>query len=82
MTLPDGTVVESDDGIRPETTPAVLAQLKPAFKEDGRVTGGNSCPLNDGAAAALVMSHRRAAELGLPVRPASSPRRWPGSNQS
>ncbi len=68
VTLPDGSVVAADDGIRPGTTPEVLAGLKPVFKEDGRVTAGNSCPLNDGAAAALVMSAERAAELGLPVR--------------
>ncbi|MBN8866486.1 MAG: acetyl-CoA C-acyltransferase [Solirubrobacterales bacterium] len=63
--LSDGTLVERDDGPRPGTTPETLAQLKPAFREDGRVTAGNSCPLNDGAAAALIMSDTRAAELGL-----------------
>jgi acetyl-CoA C-acetyltransferase len=68
VTLPDGTAVEHDDGIRPGTTAETLAGLKPAFRPDGRVTAGNSCPLNDGAAAALVMSAQRAAELGLPVR--------------
>ena len=54
-----------DDGPRPGTTYEVLSQLKPAFKEDGRVTAGNSCPLNDGAAAVLVMSEERANALGL-----------------
>ncbi|HVY97278.1 MAG TPA: acetyl-CoA C-acyltransferase [Solirubrobacterales bacterium] len=68
VTLPDSSVVDADDGIRPGTTVEVLAGLKPAFKEDGRVTAGNSCPLNDGAAAALIMSEERARELGLPVR--------------
>jgi acetyl-CoA C-acetyltransferase len=64
----DGTVVDSDDGIRPGTTTEVLASLKPVFKPDGKVTAGNSCPLNDGAAAALIMSEERARELELPVR--------------
>jgi len=63
-----GAVVEADDGIRPGTTTEVLAGLKPVFKEDGRVTAGNSCPLNDGAAAALIMSEERAGELELPIR--------------
>ncbi|MBS1678912.1 MAG: acetyl-CoA C-acyltransferase [Actinobacteria bacterium] len=63
-----GTVVDADDGIRPGTTTEVLAGLKPVFKEDGRVTAGNSCPLNDGAAAALIMSEERARELELPIR--------------
>jgi len=59
------TVVDKDDGPRAGTTMEVLAQLKPAFKEDGTVTAGNSCPLNDGAAAVLVMSDEKAASLGL-----------------
>jgi acetyl-CoA C-acetyltransferase len=59
------TVVDKDDGPRPGTTMEVLAQLKPAFKEDGTVTAGNSCPLNDGAAAVLVMSDDKAKSLGL-----------------
>jgi acetyl-CoA C-acetyltransferase len=66
--LADGTVVDSDDGIRPGTTTEVLAGLKPVFRPDGRVTAGNSCPLNDGAAAALIMSEERARELELPIR--------------
>jgi acetyl-CoA C-acetyltransferase len=65
VTLPDGTVVSTDDGPRPDTTVERLAQLKPVFRPDGRVTAGNACPLNDGAAAVVVMSDRRAAELGL-----------------
>jgi len=64
----EGAVVDADDGIRPGTTVEVLAGLKPVFKADGRVTAGNSCPLNDGAAAALIMSEERARELGLPIR--------------
>jgi acetyl-CoA C-acetyltransferase len=58
-------VVNKDDGPRPGTTVDVLSQLKPAFKEDGTVTAGNSCPLNDGGAAVLVMSEEKAASLGL-----------------
>jgi acetyl-CoA C-acetyltransferase len=63
--LPDGTLMERDDCPRPGTTVARLAELKPAFREGGRVTAGNSCPLNDGAAAVLVMSESRAGELGM-----------------
>ena len=65
VTLPDGTVVSKDDGPRAGTTLEALASLKPAFREDGRVTAGNACPLNDGAAAVMVMSASKAAELGL-----------------
>ena len=63
--LPDGTVMTQDDGPRPGTTVEKLATLQPVFKPDGKVTAGNACPLNDGAAAVLVMSDARAAELGL-----------------
>jgi acetyl-CoA C-acetyltransferase len=68
-----GDVVEAhtvtrDDGPRPGTTVDKLAQLKPAFKPDGTVTAGNACPLNDGAAAVLVMSEDKAGELGLEPR--------------
>jgi acetyl-CoA C-acetyltransferase len=63
--LTDGTIVDKDDGPRPGTTVEGLAQLKPAFKEDGKVTAGNACPLNDGAAAVLVMDEDRARSLGL-----------------
>ena len=59
------TVVTKDDGPRPGTTIEKLAALKPAFNEDGTVTAGNSCPLNDGAAALLVMSDEKASSLGL-----------------
>jgi acetyl-CoA C-acetyltransferase len=58
-------VVDADDGPRPGTTMEVLAQLPPVFRPDGTVTAGNSCPLNDGAAAVLVMSDEKARELGL-----------------
>ena len=65
VTLADGTVVSKDDGPRAGTTLERLAELKPAFKEDGKVTAGNACPLNDGAAAVLVMSRSKAEALGL-----------------
>jgi acetyl-CoA C-acetyltransferase len=65
VTLPDGTVVSSDDGPRPGVTMAGVAGLKPVFRPDGRVTAGNCCPLNDGAAAVIVMSDTKARELGL-----------------
>ena len=60
--------VTRDDGPRPGTTVEKLAQLKPVFKPGGSVTAGNACPLNDGAAAVLVMSEERARELGLEPR--------------
>jgi acetyl-CoA C-acetyltransferase len=66
--LPDGTEVAKDDGPRASSTLEKLSQLPPAFREDGKVTAGNSCPLNDGAAAALVMSADKAKELGLKPR--------------
>ena len=65
VTLPDGTVVAKDDGPRAGTTLEGLAQLKPVFRPDGTVTAGNACPLNDGAAAVIVMSDTKARELGL-----------------
>jgi acetyl-CoA C-acetyltransferase len=65
VTLPDGTVVTADDGPRPGTTIEKVAALKPVFRPDGTVTAGNCCPLNDGAAAVVVMSDVKAAELGL-----------------
>ena len=68
VTTPDGTVVSQDDGPRPGTTVETLANLKPAFKPDGTVTAGNACPLNDGAAATLIMSEEKAKELGLTPR--------------
>ena len=64
----DGTMVEADDGPRPSSSLEKLQSLQPAFKPDGKVTAGNSCPLNDGAAAALVMSEERAAQLDLKPR--------------
>jgi acetyl-CoA C-acetyltransferase len=63
--LPSGATFTKDDGPRPGTTVEVLATLKPVFREDGTVTAGNACPLNDGAAAVVVMSDRKAKELGL-----------------
>jgi acetyl-CoA C-acetyltransferase len=65
VTLPDGTVVTADDGPRAGTTLEKVATLKPVFRPDGTVTAGNCCPLNDGAAAVVVMSDVKAAELGL-----------------
>jgi acetyl-CoA C-acetyltransferase len=68
VALPDGGEVAKDDGPRPSSTLEKLAQLEPAFREGGKVTAGNSCPLNDGAAACLVMSDSKASELGLEPR--------------
>ncbi len=65
LTLPDGTVVSTDDGPRDGTTVEKLAGLKPVFRPDGEITAGNACPLNDGAAAVMVMSDTKANELGL-----------------
>jgi acetyl-CoA C-acetyltransferase len=65
VTMPDGTKVTKDDGPRPNTTLEGLAQLKPVFRPDGEITAGNACPLNDGAAAVIVMSDTKAAELGI-----------------
>jgi acetyl-CoA C-acetyltransferase len=65
VTLPDGSVVSADDGPRPGTTMEKVAALKPVFRPDGTVTAGNCCPLNDGAAAVIVMSDVKAAELGI-----------------
>ncbi|AMO63055.1 acetyl-CoA acetyltransferase [Mycolicibacterium phlei] len=65
VTLPDGTVVSTDDGPRPGTTYEKISQLKPVFRPNGTVTAGNACPLNDGAAALVVMSDTKAKELGL-----------------
>ncbi|HSO96012.1 MAG TPA: acetyl-CoA C-acetyltransferase [Acidimicrobiia bacterium] len=65
VTTPDGTLVAIDDGPRPDTTLEKLSSLKPAFRPDGTVTAGNACPLNDGAAATIVMSDTRAAALGI-----------------
>jgi acetyl-CoA C-acetyltransferase len=65
VTTPDGTVVSTDDGPRAGVTYEAVADLKPVFRPDGLVTAGNCCALNDGAAAVVVMSDSRAAELGL-----------------
>ena len=65
VTLPDGTVVSTDDGIRRGTTYEKVAGLKPVFRPDGTVTAGNACPLNDGASAVVVMSDTKAAQLGI-----------------
>src|SRR4051812_12772047 len=65
VTLPDGTVVAKDDGPRAGVTYEAVSGLKPVFRPDGRVTAGNCCPLNDGAAAVVIVSDTKAAELGL-----------------
>jgi acetyl-CoA C-acetyltransferase len=65
VTLPDGTVVAKDDGPRLGTTLEKVSSLQPAFRPGGTVTAGNCCPLNDGAAAVVVMSDIKAAELGI-----------------
>jgi len=65
VTTPSGKVVSADDGPRPGVTYEAISQLKPVFRPDGRITAGNCCPLNDGAAALVVMSDRKAAELGI-----------------
>ncbi|MEV6565839.1 acetyl-CoA C-acetyltransferase [Streptomyces kronopolitis] len=65
VTLPDGTVVSKDDGPRAGVTVEGVAGLKPVFRPDGLVTAGNCCPLNDGAAALVIMSDTKARELGL-----------------
>jgi acetyl-CoA C-acetyltransferase len=65
LTTPSGVVVSKDDGPRAGTTVEKLSELKPAFRPDGQVTAGNACPLNDGAAAVIVMSDAKAKELGI-----------------
>jgi acetyl-CoA C-acetyltransferase len=65
ITTPSGTLVTKDDGPRDGTTAEKLAELKPVFRPDGEVTAGNACPLNDGAAAVIVMSDTKARELGI-----------------
>ncbi|MCW2843247.1 MAG: acetyl-CoA acetyltransferase, partial [Nocardioides sp.] len=65
VTTPDGTVVSTDDGPRAGVTIEGARELKPVFRPDGVVTAGNCCPLNDGAAAVVIMSDTKAAELGL-----------------
>ena len=65
ITLPDGTELAADDGPRSGVTLEKVAELKPVFRPDGTITAGNCCPLNDGAAAVVVMSDAKAAELGI-----------------
>jgi acetyl-CoA C-acetyltransferase len=65
VTLPDGTTVSKDDGPRAGTTYEKISQLKPVFRPNGTITAGNACPLNDGAAAVVIMSDTKAKELGL-----------------
>ncbi|MGW9432877.1 acetyl-CoA C-acetyltransferase [Streptomyces decoyicus] len=65
VTLPDGTVISKDDGPRAGVTVEGVSGLKPVFRPDGLVTAGNCCPLNDGAAALVIMSDTKARELGL-----------------
>ncbi|MCU1643317.1 MAG: Acetyl-CoA C-acyltransferase [Nocardia sp.] len=65
VTLPDGTIVTTDDGPRAGTTYEKISSLKPVFRPDGTVTAGNACPLNDGAAALVIMSDTKAKSLGL-----------------
>ncbi|MGW0037036.1 acetyl-CoA C-acetyltransferase [Gordonia sp. NPDC003376] len=65
VTLPDGSTVSTDDGPRAGTTYEKVSQLKPVFRPDGTITAGNACPLNDGAAALVIMSDTKAKELGL-----------------
>ena len=65
VTLPDGTVVSTDDGPRAGVTYEAVSQLKPVFRPDGTITAGNCCALNDGAAAVVIMSDTKAKELGL-----------------
>jgi len=65
VTLPDGTLVTADDGPRPGVSYDAVSQLKPVFRPNGLVTAGNCCPLNDGAAALIVMSDTKARALGI-----------------
>jgi acetyl-CoA C-acetyltransferase len=65
VTLPDGSIVDTDDGPRAGVTLEAVSQLKPVFRPDGRITAGNCCPLNDGAAAVIIMSDTKARELGI-----------------
>jgi len=66
VVLPGGTVVNSDEGIRPDTTLEALGSLRPAFRKDGTVTAGNASPISDGACAMVIMDIDRAETLGIP----------------
>lgn len=68
VTTPDGRIVDADDSPRPGTTAEALSALQPAFRENGTVTAGNSCPLNDGAAALVITSDAAARDWGLTPR--------------
>jgi acetyl-CoA C-acetyltransferase len=65
VTLPDGSVADTDDGPRAGVTYDAVSQLKPVFRPDGLITAGNCCPLNDGAAALVIMSDAKAKDLGI-----------------
>lgn len=65
VTTPDGTEVSADDGPRPGVTLEAVESLKPVYRPDGRITAGNCCPLNDGAAAVVIMSAAKADQLGV-----------------
>ncbi len=82
VTLPDGTVVIRDEGIRTDTSLEKLASLKPAFKEGGGVTAGNSSQITDGASAVLLMSSEKAGELGLKPLASIKARVVVGSDQT
>ena len=71
----NGDTYVADQGIRPDTSLEALANLKPAFKPDGKITAGNSSQISDGAAAVLLMSREKADQLGLQPRAGSSTRR-------
>ena len=73
VALPDGALVRRDDGPRPGVTYEGVAALKPVFRPEGTVTAGNCCPLNDGAAALLVMSDDKARQLDIRPLARSSP---------
>ena len=75
----NGDTYQVDQGIRPDTTLEALSQLKPAFKEDGRVTAGNSSQISDGAAAVLLMERRKAEALGPRARARGSSTRPPSA---
>jgi acetyl-CoA acyltransferase len=71
--------MSADEGIRPDSSVATLANLKPAFKEDGKVTAGNSSQITDGASAVLIMSEEKARSWATGPARGSTPSRWPAS---